>query len=137
MKVKGRASGLRILLAMREIYGFDAFAPRQIAERVNELGVAKARLPLPSLVMLGMLAGAFIGLGSLFAVIVHSDASLGFAARRVLGGAVFSLGLRLVNFVRRTRNAVRLCEGPPCAKNRPRAKLRPKITTLRPQLSRE
>ena len=81
---------------MHEIYGFDAFAPRQIAERVAELGVAKARLPLASLFMLGMLAGAFIGLGSLFAVIVYSDASLGFAARRLLGGSVFSLGLLLV-----------------------------------------
>jgi formate transporter len=81
---------------MPEIYGFDAYSPRQIAERVNELGVAKARLPLPSLLMLGMLAGAFIGLGSLFFVIVQSDASLGFAAKRVLGGTVFSLGLLLV-----------------------------------------
>jgi formate transporter len=81
---------------MPEIYGFDAYSPRQIAERVNELGVAKARLPLLSLLMLGMLAGAFIGLGSLFFVIVQSDASLGFAAKRVLGGTVFSLGLLLV-----------------------------------------
>ena len=81
---------------MAEIFGFDAFSPRQIAERVNELGVAKARLPITSLVMLGMLAGAFIGLGSLFFVIVQSDPTLGFAARRVLGGAVFSLGLLLV-----------------------------------------
>jgi formate transporter len=79
-----------------QAFGFDAFAPEQIAERVNELGVAKARLPLLSILMLGMLAGAFIGLGSLFFVIVQSDASLGFAARRVLGGAVFSLGLLLV-----------------------------------------
>ena len=37
-----------------------------------------------------------IGLGSLFYVIVASDPSLGFAAARVLGGAVFSLGLLLV-----------------------------------------
>ena len=96
MKVKGRASGPSILPAMQEIFGSDAYAPRQIAERVAELGVAKARLPLASLFMLGMLAGAFIGLGSLFAVIVYSDASLGFAARRVLGGMVFSLGLLLV-----------------------------------------
>jgi formate transporter len=81
---------------MPDIYGFDAFAPAQIAERVREVGVTKARLPLVPLVMLGLLAGAFIGLGSLFAVIVYSDASLGFAAQRVAGGAVFSLGLFLV-----------------------------------------
>lgn len=46
--------------------------------------------------MLGILAGAFIGLGSLFYVIVASDPGLGFAASRVLGGLVFSLGLVLV-----------------------------------------
>ena len=77
-------------------FGFDAFAPAQIAERVNELGVAKARLPVLSILMLGGLAGAFIGLGALFFVLVQSDASLGFAAKRVLGGTVFSLGLLLV-----------------------------------------
>jgi formate transporter len=78
------------------LYGSDAFSPREIAGRVCEVGAAKARLPLLQLAMLGMLAGAFIALGSLFFVLVQSDASLGFAAKRVLGGAVFSLGLFLV-----------------------------------------
>ena len=81
---------------MREILGFDAYSPKEIAERVESVGVAKARLPLLSLVMLGMLAGAFIGLGALFFVLVISDAGLGFAASRVLGGVCFSLGLLLV-----------------------------------------
>lgn len=81
---------------MPAIFGFDAFAPKEIAERVEEIGVAKARLPIVSLIMLGMLAGAFIGLGALYYVIVASDAQLGFAAKRVLGGTVFSLGLLLV-----------------------------------------
>jgi formate transporter len=75
---------------------FDAFAPAQIAERVQNVGVVKARAPFFQLAMLGMLAGAFIGLGSLFYVIVVSDGTLGFAAARVLGGFVFSLGLVLV-----------------------------------------
>ena len=77
-------------------FDFDAFSPAQIAERVENAGVAKARMPFLQLAMLGMLAGAFIGLGSLYYVIVVSDASLGFAASRVLGGVVFSLGLLLV-----------------------------------------
>lgn len=77
-------------------YGFDAFSPREIAERVEAAGVAKTHLPLVSLVMLGMLAGAFIALGSLYYVVVESDPALGWAVRRVLGGAVFSLGLLLV-----------------------------------------
>jgi formate/nitrite transporter len=75
---------------------FDAYAPREIAQRVQEVCLMKARLPLLQLVMLGILAGAFIGLGALFSVIVLSDAALGFAAQRVLAGALFSLGLLLV-----------------------------------------
>ena len=81
---------------MTPIQGFDAYSPLQIAERVETLSVAKAATPIVSLVMLGILAGAFIGLGSLLYVIVMSDPTLGFAASRLAGGAVFSLGLLLV-----------------------------------------
>ena len=59
---------------------FDAYSPRQIAERVEAACVAKAATPLRTLAMLGVLAGAFIGLGALYSVIVLSDASLGVAA---------------------------------------------------------
>ncbi|HET9763021.1 MAG TPA: formate/nitrite transporter family protein [Casimicrobiaceae bacterium] len=75
---------------------FDAYAPREIAERLAELSVAKTRTPFVPLVMLGILAGGFIGLGGLFSVIVFSDSFLSFAASRLLGGAVFSMGLLLV-----------------------------------------
>lgn len=78
------------------IFGTDAYSPTEIAGRVQAIGVAKARLPLRALFVLGVLAGAFIGLGALFFTIVQADASLGFAASRILGGLVFSLGLLLV-----------------------------------------
>lgn len=81
---------------MPEIYGFDVFSPKEIASRVETIGVAKARLPLLPMLMLGVLAGAFIGLGALYFVIVKSDPTLGFATAQVLGGVVFSLGLILV-----------------------------------------
>jgi formate transporter len=81
---------------MSEIFGFDAYSPREIAERVENVGVAKARLPLLSMLMLGILAGAFIGLGGLYYVLIKSDASLSFATSQLLGGLVFSLGLILV-----------------------------------------
>jgi formate/nitrite transporter len=45
---------------------------------------------------LGVLAGGFIGLGALFSNIVTSDPDLGFAAKRLLAGLTFSLGLILV-----------------------------------------
>lgn len=81
---------------MADIYGFDSFSPKQIAEKVDSIGVTKARLPLLSMVMLGILAGAFIGLGGLYFTIVKSDASLGFATQQVVGGLTFCLGLILV-----------------------------------------
>ena len=81
---------------MAEIFGFDAYAPKEIAERVETIGVAKARLPLLSQIALGVLAGGFIGLGALYFTLVASDPSLSFAVSRILGGVAFSLGLILV-----------------------------------------
>lgn len=81
---------------MSDLFGFDAFSPKEIARKVEDIGVAKARLPLQSMLMLGILAGAFIGLGALYYVIIRSDPSLGVAIRQLLGGMAFALGLILV-----------------------------------------
>lgn len=81
---------------MSEVFGFNAYSPKEIAERVETVGVAKAQLSLLSMAMLGLLAGAFIGLGALYFVLIKSDASLGFATSQVLAGVAFSLGLLLV-----------------------------------------
>lgn len=74
---------------MKEIYGFDAFSPKEIAERVENLGVVKARLPLVSMMMLGILAGAFIGLGAMFYILILSDPAISFGIARLLSGLVF------------------------------------------------
>ena len=81
---------------MKQFFDFDTYSPAEIAAKVESVGVTKARMPLLPMAMLGMLAGGFIGLGALYYTLVTSDASLGFAASRVLGGVVFSLGLILV-----------------------------------------
>lgn len=81
---------------MNAIFGSDAFSPREIAEKVENIGVVKARLPLLPMIMLGILAGVFIGLGAMYYVIVVSDTSLGFGVSRLLGGLAFSLGLIMV-----------------------------------------
>jgi formate/nitrite transporter len=78
------------------VSGLDAYAPKEIAVRLATVGAAKARLPLLSMVTLGVLAGGFIGLGALYYTLVAADPGIGFAAGRVLGGIVFSLGLVLV-----------------------------------------
>jgi len=81
---------------MAEILGFDAFSPKEIADKVHHVGVAKAHLPVLPTMMLGVLAGAFIGLGALSFTLVASDTQLSFGVARVLGGVAFSLGLILV-----------------------------------------
>ena len=81
---------------MPELFGSDAYAPKEIALKVETVGVAKAHMATLPLLMLGLLAGAFIGLGGLFFVIVKSDANLSFAISQLLGGLVFCLGLILV-----------------------------------------
>ncbi len=81
---------------MPELFGSDAYAPKDIALKVETVGVAKAHMATLPLVMLGLLAGAFIGLGGLFFVIVKSDANLSFVVSQLLGGFVFCLGLILV-----------------------------------------
>ena len=81
---------------MPELFGSDAYAPKEIALKVETVGVAKAHMATLPLLMLGLLAGAFIGLGGMFFVIIKSDASLSFAISQLLGGFVFCLGLILV-----------------------------------------
>jgi len=81
---------------MSALFEFDAYSPKEIAQRVENVGIAKTQLPLLSLAMLGVLAGAFIGLGALYFVLIKSDQSLSFATGQLLGGLAFSLGLILV-----------------------------------------
>jgi formate/nitrite transporter len=79
------------------VFGIDAYSPEEIARRVNDFCVVKARQPLATTLMLGVLAGAFVGLGALYFTLVASDAALlGFAVARLAGGVCFSLGLVLV-----------------------------------------
>ena len=76
--------------------GIDHYSPAEIADRIEAAGVGKARLPFLKLFALGLLAGAFIGLGAMYYTIVAADHALPFAIGRLLGGLVFSLGLVLV-----------------------------------------
>jgi formate transporter len=76
----------------KELHGFNAYSPHEVARKVGEIGVAKVRLPFLETFMLGVLAGGFIGLGGLYYTLVTSDGALSFAVNRLLGGAVFSMG---------------------------------------------
>lgn len=78
------------------IFNFNAYSPPEIEDAIEKVGVTKANLPFIPCFMLGIVAGAGIGLGALYYSIVASDATLPFAAVRVVGGLVFSLGLVIV-----------------------------------------
>ncbi len=77
---------------------FDALMPAQMAERAVAVGVKKAQGDFLSLLVLGILAGAFIGLGAVFATSVTAGTKdvLPFGIIKLVTGLAFTLGLILV-----------------------------------------
>jgi len=74
-------------------------APKNIAETVAQtVGVAKATSPWLSVLVLGILAGAYIGFGGFLATTATFDsaAKIGTGLSKLVSGAVFSVGLMLV-----------------------------------------
>jgi formate/nitrite transporter len=74
-------------------------APKTIAETVAQtVSVGKATSPWLTVLVLGILAGAYIGFGGLLSTTVTFDlaAKLGVGFTKFMGGAVFSVGLMLV-----------------------------------------
>src|SRR5512139_730373 len=77
--------------------GIDALLPPEMALACEAAGAAKARRDEIALVVLGLLAGAFIALGAMFMTVVLTGAGeLPWGVSRLLAGVVFSLGLILV-----------------------------------------
>ena len=76
----------------------DALLPAEMARRAEFLGVRKAEMPLPNMLGLSLLAGAFIGLGAAFATTIAAGTGSDwpYGVTRVLTGLVFCLGLILV-----------------------------------------
>jgi formate transporter len=75
---------------------FNAFSPKEVAERAQKAGVAKAYLGFWKMFALAILAGVFIGLGAEFCTLTITGISIGFGLTKLIGGIVFSLGLVLV-----------------------------------------
>ncbi|MBA7617207.1 hypothetical protein ES703_24519 [subsurface metagenome] len=74
----------------------DAYPPVAVAERTEAVGVTKGKLNTLSTILLGILAGVFIGLGAMLCTVVTTDTGLGFGLTKLLGGLTFCLGLILV-----------------------------------------
>lgn len=78
-------------------FKLDALLPQEMALKAEDIGVKKANLGPRQMIALGIMAGAFIALGSIFATTVAADSgSLPYGVARILIGFVFSLGLILV-----------------------------------------
>ncbi len=69
--------------------------PADIASKLNDISRKKASMPLPSLIILGFLAGAFIALAAQGSTVAANDI-VPFGAGKLVTGAVFTVGLMLV-----------------------------------------
>jgi formate transporter len=75
----------------------DALLPPPMALACEAAGATKASRDALALIILGLLAGAFIAFGAMFMTIVLTGSGeLPWGIARLLGGVVFSLGLILV-----------------------------------------
>jgi formate transporter len=78
-----------------EHFDIDAYAPAQMAVRVEKAGIAKSNRDFFSTFTLAVMAGVFIGLGAAFFTFVIHDSTLSVGLTKLIGGFVFSLGLIL------------------------------------------
>jgi len=95
---------------MTDQISFDAILPPSMAAKAEDLGVKKVALPALKMFALAILAGAFIGIGAIFATTVSAgsmavkDAAgaaafftgLPYGVTRLLAGLAFTVGLILV-----------------------------------------
>ena len=95
---------------MNETISFDALMPAAMAAKAEDLGVKKAALPALKMFDLAILAGAFIGIGAIFATTVSAGSmavkdaagaaafstALPYGVTRLLAGLAFTVGLILV-----------------------------------------
>ena len=74
------------------------YTPLEVIDNTIDGQVTKATLPLGKMILLGIMAGAFIALGGVASnVAVHNITNVGLA--RALAGAIFPVGLMLVLLV--------------------------------------
>ena len=74
------------------------YTPSEVLDNNINAEVTKANLPLGKMILLGLLAGAFIAIGGAASnVAVHNISNVGLA--RTLAGAIFPVGLMLVVLV--------------------------------------
>jgi len=72
--------------------------PREMTIKAEELAIGKAKLSISKLLLLGILAGAYIALGAVFSAVAVTGMSgvWPYGITRITAGVTFSLGLILV-----------------------------------------
>ena len=82
---------------MTDQISLDSLLPPAMAAKAEDIGVKKATMNATSMFLMAILAGAFIGIGAIFATTAAAgNADLPYGAGRLLVGLVFSVGLILV-----------------------------------------
>ncbi len=74
----------------------DAFTPAEVAEKVKTIGVDKANMHFLSLIILSLMAGAFIAFGAMYYTVAITDSNMAYGMTKLIGGLAFSLGFILV-----------------------------------------
>lgn len=91
-------------------FNFDALVPAEMAAKAEAIGIKKAKLPFSNTLLLAILAGAFIGVGAIFATTVSAGSiaikdptgatsfatALPYGVISLIKGLAFTLGLILV-----------------------------------------
>ena len=78
-------------------FSVDAYSPKEIATRIESVGISKSTSDPLRVFALSILAGAFIAFGAIFFTLVtHDSTGVPVGIMRLLGGLVFCLGLVLV-----------------------------------------
>ena len=78
------------------VLNINALTPAETEQAVESAGVVKTRLTGGRAFVSAMFAGAFIGFGALFFLIVTADPAMTWGPKRFVGGLAFCMGLVLV-----------------------------------------
>jgi len=79
-----------------QVVTFDAILPPSMAVRAEQSGIKRAATDPLIVLVLSVLAGAFVAFGAIFATTVTAGAGLPYGVGRLLTGLVFSVGLIMV-----------------------------------------
>jgi formate/nitrite transporter len=83
-------------LAGSPFIDIDAYAPKMMANRVGQVGVAKSNIGFLTTLALSILAGVFIALGIQLAMLVTHTATSNYGLNALVGGVVFTMALVLI-----------------------------------------